>query len=938
MSEYKNTLNLPKTSFAMKANLAQREPGVVKKWQQEKLYEKIREVSAGRPKFVLHDGPPYANGDIHIGHAVNKILKDFIIKSKTLSGFDAPYIPGWDCHGLPIEHQVEKKIGKAGVKVDVKTFRQKCREYAARQVEGQKKDFVRLGILGDWDNPYLSMDFDFEANIIRSLGRIIKNGHLHKGYKPVYWSVVGASALAEAEVEYQDKTSTAIDVRFEPVDKADFLSCFDIADNALPLNIVIWTTTPWTLPSNQAVSINAGLEYVLVEADLGIGKELVMLAADMAKDVMARYGVEDFVERGVCKGSVLENKRLKHPFYDKSVPILLGDHVTTDAGTGLVHTAPDHGVDDFNVGRKYDLGTLNYVDDNGVFREAVALFAGEHVYKVDDHVIEVLKEKQRLVLSKAFQHSFPHCWRTKTPLIYRATPQWFISMQKNKLLDNALSAVKKVNWVPEKGQGRIEAMLGGSPDWCISRQRTWGVPITLFVHKETEEIHPDTDRLMEEVALRVEKDGIDAWDDLDPAELLGDEADQYQKVTDTLDVWFDSGVTHATVMEQRSELQFPADVYLEGSDQHRGWFQSSLKTAIATRGEAPYKTVITHGFTVDGDGKKMSKSVRNGVAPQKIANSSGADVLRLWVAATDYTNEMTVTDQIFERTADSYRRIRNTVRFFLSNLEGFDVTTDIVANDDMLPLDRWAVDRTLQLQKEIIESYDDYEFLPIFQKIHHFCSLDMGGFYLDVIKDRLYTTKSDSMARRSAQTALYHIVEAVVRWIAPILSFTADEIWKAIPGKRSESVFLETWYEGLDPLQDKGDFNRDFWGQIIAVKNAVNKEIEKSRKEGNIGGSLEAEVEIQCSVDLKSILDALGDELCFALICSKVEIKHIGGGDGNIADDADGFGIKITRSKHKKCDRCWHHKPEVDHNKDYPDLCGRCVENVAGNGEKRNYL
>ncbi|MBV1882917.1 MAG: isoleucine--tRNA ligase [Pseudomonadales bacterium] len=942
MSEYKNTLNLPKTSFAMKANLAQREPGFVKKWQQDKLYEKIREICDGRPKFVLHDGPPYANGDIHIGHAVNKVLKDFIIKSKTLSGFDAPYIPGWDCHGLPIEHQVEKKVGKAGVKVDVKTFRKKCREYAQRQIEGQKKDFVRLGILGDWDNPYLTMNFNFEANIIRALSRIIENGHLHKGYKPVYWSVVGASALAEAEVEYQDKTSTAVDVRFEPEDKAEFLANFEQkgslpADGSLPVNVVIWTTTPWTLPSNQAVSINGGLEYSLVEVDLGGGQELIMIATDMVADVMQRYEVDSFSERGTCKGAVLENQKLKHPFYNKNVTILLGDHVTTDAGTGAVHTAPDHGVDDFSVGRRYDLGTLNYVDDNGVFRDSVELFAGEHVYKVDAHVIEVLKDGGRLVLEKAFQHSFPHCWRTKTPLIYRATPQWFISMKQNHLLDKAFAAVKEVQWVPEKARGRMESMLQGSPDWCISRQRTWGVPITLFVHKETEEIHPDTQRLMEEVALLVEEKGIDAWDDLEPADLLGKDADQYQKVTDTLDVWFDSGVTHAAVMEERPELQFPADVYLEGSDQHRGWFQSSLKTAIATRGEAPYKTVITHGFTVDGDGKKMSKSVRNGVAPQKVVNSLGADIMRLWIAATDYTNEMTVTDQIFERTADSYRRIRNTIRFLLSNLDGFDVTENLVANEDMMPLDRWAVDRTLNLQKDIIDHYDDYEFLPIYQKIHHFCSLDLGGFYLDIIKDRLYTTQENSLARRSAQSALYHIVEALVRWIAPILSFTAEEVWKAIPGTRSESVFLETWYDGLGALQDKGEFNRDFWGQIVAIKNAVNKEFEKARKEGVIGGSLEAEVEIQCSADLKQILDTLGPELRFSLICSEVKIRHLGT-DGNIADDADGFGVKISRSNHSKCERCWHHTSDVNRNQSFPGLCGRCVENVDGKGEKRHFV
>ena len=623
-----------------------------------------------------------------------------------MSGYDAPYVPGWDCHGLPIEHKVEQKVGKAGVKVDVKTFRKKCREYAAKQVNGQREEFKRLGILGEWDNPYLTMDYRFEADIIRALGKVVENGHLHKGYKPVYWSVVGASALAEAEVEYQDKTSLAVDVRYPVSSETDILSTFggDVGEGSV--SVVIWTTTPWTLPSSQAVTLGAELDYVLVQCDVGGEAERLIVAEGLLESIMQRYNVDHHTVLAKTTGEALENLTVNHPFYDKQLPILLGDHVTLDAGTGCVHTAPDHGIDDFNVGRKYGLGTLNYLDDNGNFRSHVELFAGEHVYKVDRHVIDVLMEKGRLLHEKAFQHSYPHCWRTKTPLIFRATPQWFVSMTKNDLLEKAKTAIKNVSFIPEWGSNRMEAMLDSSPDWCISRQRTWGVPIALFIHKKTEELHPETAELIEQVALRVEENGMDDWFDLDPANLLSaEDAENYIKVTDTLDVWFDSGVTHMAVLDARDCLQFPADLYLEGSDQHRGWFQSSLKTGIAIKGAPPYKTLLTHGFAVDGQGRKMSKSIGNVIAPQSIMKSLGADVLRLWVAATEYSAEMTISDGILKRSSDTYRRIRNTARFLLSNLNGFDPVNDLVSATDMLPLDRWAVDRALQLQQEIVESY-----------------------------------------------------------------------------------------------------------------------------------------------------------------------------------------------------------------------------------------
>ncbi|WP_415911654.1 isoleucine--tRNA ligase [Neptuniibacter sp. QD37_11] len=937
MTDYKATLNLPETAFPMRGNLAQREPKMLQGWQKMDLYQKIREVSAGRDKFTLHDGPPYANGDIHIGHSVNKILKDIIIKSKTMSGFDAPYVPGWDCHGLPIEHKVETKHGKAGVKLSHKDFRKKCRDYAARQVEGQKKDFIRLGVLGDWDNPYLTMNFDTEANIIRALGKIVENGHLVKGFKPVYWSVVGGSALAEAEVEYQDKTSTAIDVRFTPVDQDGFLAKFEGLEGEGEASVVIWTTTPWTLPSNQAVSLGGELDYVLVQLDLGLGAERILLAEGLVEDAMKRYGVDEYSIVGRCQGQALEKFELQHPFYERTVPVILGDHVTLDAGTGAVHTAPDHGVEDFEVGRKYGIGTMNLVNASGVLGEGAGVFAGEHVYKVDDKVVALLTENNKLVLEHKFQHSYPHCWRTKTPLIYRATPQWFVSMEEKGLKKDALEAIKGVEWFPGWGQNRIEAMVEQSPDWCVSRQRTWGVPIALFIHKETQQLHPNTPELIEQVAVRVEKVGMDAWFDLDAAEVLGDEADQYEKVTDTLDVWFDSGVTHYSVVDQRDNLEYPADMYLEGSDQHRGWFQSSLKTAIAIKGKAPYKQVLTHGFTVDGQGRKMSKSVGNVVSPQEVMNKYGADILRLWVASTDYSGEMTCSDDILKRAADAYRRIRNTARFFLANLSGFDPAQHMVKPEEMVALDAWAVDRAARLQEELIEHFNQYEFLQVFQKVSHFCSQDMGGFYLDIIKDRQYTAATDSHARRSAQTALYHIVEALVRWIAPICSFTADEIWATLAGERTESVHLDTWYQGLTKLPADSTFDSAYWEQVMAVKTAVNKQLETERSDGNIGGSLEAEVTLYCDDALQALLGKLEDELRFVLITSKAAVAPLADAQDANNTELEGLKVSVVKSAADKCPRCWHFREDVGQDSDDPELCGRCVDNVKGAGESRSF-
>ncbi|MDP6166191.1 MAG: isoleucine--tRNA ligase [Gammaproteobacteria bacterium] len=928
MSDHKATLNLPRTEFPMRGNLAQREPVMLKRWQEMDLYKKLREVGQGREQFILHDGPPYANGDIHIGHAVNKILKDIIVKSKTLSGYDAPYVPGWDCHGLPIEHKVEQKIGKAGSKVSYSDFRAECRKYAAKQVQGQMADFVRLGVIGDWQNPYLTMRFETEANIIRALGKIVDNGHLVKGYKPVYWSVVGASALAEAEVEYQDKVSTAIDVRYAIVDQAAWQTALGCSV-AKAASVAIWTTTPWTLPSSQAVSVHADLDYVLVQA----GDEQLIIAETLHEDALQRYGIVDFTVIATVKGKVLENLQLQHPFVaERQMPVILGEHVTTDAGTGCVHTAPDHGVDDFNVGRDYGIGTLNLVDDNGVFTSAAGEFADQHVYKVDGPIVERLQANNALLFEEKITHSYAHCWRTKTPLIYRATPQWFVSMSENGLLDKALDAIKGVSWHPEWGEARIAGMLSASPDWCVSRQRTWGVPITLFIHRETQALHPRTQELFELVAKQVEEKGIDAWFDLDAAELLGDEADQYTKVTDTMDVWFDSGSTHYAVLAQREELRFPADLYLEGSDQHRGWFQSSLKTSIAMHGVAPYKGVLTHGFTVDGDGRKMSKSLGNVMSPQKVCNSLGADIIRLWVAATDFSAEMAVSDEILKRTADAYRRIRNTARFLLSNLDGFTPADNVVPVEDMLALDQWVLERAAQVQQDIEAAYHAYNFHLVYQKLTHFCSQDLGGFYLDIIKDRQYTTAADSLARRSCQTAMFHLIEAITRWVAPILSYTADELWDFIPGERAASVQLETWY--ALPQPDQAKLDADYWNQVMAVKQAINKALESKRGDGGIGGSLTAEVTLHVDDSLYELLSRLGDELRFVLLTSRADLQNDSAGE---ATDIEGLRVTIKASDHSKCERCWHHREDVGQHAVHTDLCGRCVENVEGAGEARQF-
>ena len=939
MSDYKATLNLPETQFPMRGNLAQREPQMLKSWEKQGLYKQIREAKAGKTPFVLHDGPPYANGNIHIGHAVNKILKDIIVKSKTLSDFDAPYVPGWDCHGLPIELMVEKKVGKPGVKVSAAEFRQKCRDYAQKQIDGQMADFKRLGVLGEWDKPYKTMDFASEANIVRALGKIIEAGHLEKGFKPVHWCTDCGSALAEAEVEYKDKTSPAIDVKFPLADVDVFAKAFGVSEDDLKAHntgVVIWTTTPWTLPANLAVSLHPELEYSLIA--LEGASDWLIVASDLAESCAKRYGSEAFNVVATCIGGALDKARLQHPFLDKTSLIVLGDHVTTESGTGCVHTAPAHGVDDFNVCKQYDIEVYNPVGNNGVYLENTPLFAGQHVFKANQSVIDTLAEHGNLVLNVAYEHSYPHCWRHKTPIIFRATPQWFVSMDKLGLREQSLEQIRNTQWIPEWGENRISKMVEGRPDWCISRQRTWGVPIPLYVHKVSGELHPETSALIEKVAADIETSGIQAWWDIDDAALLGSDADQYEKVTDTLDVWFDSGVTHFFVVDCRDDIPASADLYLEGSDQHRGWFMSSLMTSTAMHGHAPYKQVLTHGFTVDAQGKKMSKSLGNVVAPQEVTNKLGADILRLWVASTDYRGEIAVSDEILKRAADNYRRLRNTSRFLLANLNGFNPATDLVAEQDMVALDRWMVTRAKQLQEELVAAYERYDLLVVSQKLTHFCSLDLGSFYLDIIKDRQYTAKQDSVARRSCQTALYHIVEALVRWMAPITSFTAQEIWQEMPGERGKFVFTETWYDSFNSFTQDGALDDDFWQQIMAVKDAVNQALEQARKAQVLGGSLEADITLYADEALKNQLDLLGDELRFVLITSGATVKA----SAEKTDDAEktdvsGLFVSVAKTAGEKCVRCWHHREDVGSHAGHEELCGRCVTNVDGDGEVRHY-
>jgi isoleucyl-tRNA synthetase len=936
MADYRKTLNMPDTPFPMRGDLPKREPGWVKQWQERNLYKRIRAASYGRQRFVLHDGPPYANGDIHIGHAVNKVLKDIIVRSKTLAGFDAPYVPGWDCHGLPIEHQIEKTHGKH---LPANQARELCRAYANEQVERQKKDFIRLGVLGDWDNPYLTMAYETEADEIRALGEMYRKGYLFKGLKPVNWCFDCHSALAEAEVEYQDKKSPAIDVAFPlaPAERGRLASAFNVA--ALPdktAYAVIWTTTPWTIPGNQALNVHPEFVYELVDTERG----LLILAAELRAAALQRYGLSGKV-LGAAQGLALDRMVFRHPFYDRASTVFLGDYLTLDTGTGVVHCAPAYGVEDFDSCRRAGMKSdeiLTPVQGDGRYVESLPFFGGLNVWKANPLIVEKIAEVGHLMASGEIVHSYMHCWRHKTPIIYRATTQWFAGMDRQPgegaqtLRDTALAAVAATEFFPAWGKARLNAMIANRPDWCVSRQRNWGVPIPFFLHKETGEPHPRTLELLEAVAKRVEQGGIEAWFALDAKELLGDDAAQYDKMNDTLDVWFDSGTTHWSVMRgsHKDDLAYPADLYLEGSDQHRGWFHSSLLTGCAIDGRAPYQALLTHGFVVDGKGMKMSKSKGNVVAPQEVSDSLGAEILRLWVAATDYSGELSISKEILSRVVETYRRLRNTLRFLLSNTADFDAATQMLPVSEWLEADRYALALTRAMQAQAEADYGRYEFHKIVQALQNFCSEDLGAFYLDILKDRLYTTAADSRSRRAAQSALWHILQAVTRLMAPILSFTAEEIWQVLSKNPEDSVMFSTWHKL--PAQDGEADLIDRWTRLREVRAEGTKVLEDLRTAGKIGSSLQAEVEIRASGAKYDLLASLGDDLRFVLICSKTTLVK--------AADEAAEAIVATASEHAKCGRCWHWRADVgqhDHAAEHPELCGRCASNLFGAGETREF-
>jgi isoleucyl-tRNA synthetase len=941
--DYKNTLNLPDTPFPMRGDLPRREPAWVAQWQEKKVYQAIRDASRGRPTFLLHDGPPYANGDIHIGHAVNKILKDIIVKSRNMAGFDAAYVPGWDCHGMPIEIQIEKKFGKH---LPVAEVQAKARAYALEQIERQKKDFERLGVLGDWNRPYLTMNFSNEANEIRALGRILEKGYVFRGLKPVNWCFDCGSALAEAEVEYADRKDPAVHIAFPFADCAALAKAFGLTELAAGA-IVIWTTTPWTIPSNQALNIHPEFKYALVKVSPAPATgSFLIIAADRVETCLNEWGLEGEII-AQCVGQALSGITFHHPLanfdegYRRVAPIYLGEYVTLDTGTGVVHSAPAYGVEDFLSCKAHgmkDADIINPVMGDGKFVPSLPGFGGLSIWDANPKIVEALNTAGTLIKQEPHSHSYMHCWRHKTPIIYRATSQWFAGMDvvpndgQPTLRESALTAIDATAFYPAWGRARLHAMIANRPDWTLSRQRQWGVPMAFFIHKETGALHPNTPALLEEVAKRVEKSGIEAWQAIEPSDLLGADAKDYEKNRDTLDVWFDSGTTHATVLGgpdnkhhgSHGELPWPADMYLEGSDQHRGWFHSSLLTGCMLSGRAPYKSLLTHGFVVDGQGRKMSKSVGNVIAPQKVSDSLGAEILRLWVASTDYSGELSISDEILKRVVEGYRRIRNTLRFLLANLADFDASTDAIDAKDLLEIDQYALAMTAQMQAEVLSYFEKYDFHPAMSRLQHFCSEDLGAFYLDVLKDRLYTSAPRSHARRSAQTALLHISQTLLKLMAPVLSFTAEEAWDILLGTTLKNtsdigritIFTECFH--VMPFISGSETLHQRWARLREIRALVMRKLEDLRSAGSIGSSLQGEVDLKASGEDLALLQSVADQLPFIFIVSRVSVHA----------DAGELAIEINPSAHEKCERCWHWRDDIGRDPAHPHICGRCVTNL----------
>ncbi len=922
--DYRHTLNLPNTGFPMKANLAKREPEMLAAWETKGVYHQILQKAKGRPKYILHDGPPYANGNIHIGTALNKILKDFIVKSKFMTGFDSHYVPGWDCHGLPVEHEVEKSLGAKKAGLSVVEIRRRCREYAAKFVGIQKEEFKRLGVFGEWDNPYLTMNFEYQATIVREFGKFLLDGSVYRGKKPVYWCPTCKTALAEAEVKYEDIRSSSIYVKFKMTFSPSQPSPFGGKGGGKPVYVIIWTTTPWTIPANLAIALHPDFTYAAVD----VGDEVYILAEGLLEEVMEKFGIKKYEVLEKFPGKRLEGFKARHPFLDRDSVIILASYVTLDAGTGCVHTAPGHGQEDYESGVEYGLEVYSPVDDDGRFTKDVLFFAGQFVFDANDAVNKKLAEVGALLKEEMMVHSYPHCWRTNDPIIFRATEQWFISMDKNGLRQNALRAIGEVAWIPPWGRDRIHGMIENRPDWCVSRQRAWGIPITVFYCSACG--RPVVNQQVIDHIIRLfEAEGADIWfeegtDHLVPKGTRCPECGgkDFEKETDILDVWFDSGVSYAAVLEKRNDLVFPASLYLEGSDQHRGWFHSSLLTSVGTRRRAPYLSVLTHGFVVDGEGKKMSKSAGNVIAPEEVINQLGADVLRLWVAAEDYKDDIKISNEILKRLADSYFRIRNTYRFLLGNLYDFNPEKDRVSYRDLHEMDRWALHQLQKVIAKIREAYEQFEFHVVYHSVQNFCAVEMSALYFDILKDRLYTFPSRSRGRKSAQTALHEILKALTSLMAPILSFTSEEVWKYLPQSpgKAESVHLTSFPEVQEEYLD--DALNERWERIWEIRGIVTKALEEARKERVIGLSLDAQVILHIPEKLFSFFECYERDLKSIFIVSSVTLRQ--------AKDEKEVRAEVLPAEGKKCERCWNRDVSVGQHPEHQTICGRCVEAIKG--------